>query len=172
MGIADIENVAPARDSDWGEHRPGRAGLAPLEACWAEPLGCESASRRHQCVECVSHFSSPRPRVGTASRHSTSGAPRGALVHERRPGSLRDIRRSACNPRRVPESPEANCSCGLVVIAPHDLDEVGLCVVCAGSGHDWGCACFECAVYIEESDAGAFPTEALERVLTSAEKRA
>ncbi|MBA2522675.1 MAG: hypothetical protein H0V25_05005 [Solirubrobacterales bacterium] len=60
---------------------------------------------------------------------------------------------------------EKGCTCGLLVFEAGDLDEVGSCVVCAGSGHDWGCGCVECAVYWEGAVAGEYPTVALERAL-------
>ena len=60
------------------------------------------------------------------------------------------------------------CHCGMVVFEPADLDEVGLCVVCTGSGHDFDCSCVECWVYRERSDLGDDPGAALEAALRSA----
>ena len=59
------------------------------------------------------------------------------------------------------------CTCGLIVVVVDDLDEVGLCVVCAGSGHEGECACLECAVYREGADAGTEPGEALAAALAA-----
>lgn len=61
-----------------------------------------------------------------------------------------------------------SCPCGLVVLTSADLDELGLCVVCAGSGHEWECACVECGSYRDGSDRGLEPTEALAEALRSA----
>ena len=64
--------------------------------------------------------------------------------------------------------PRVSCRCGLVVLASDELDELGICLVCAGSGHEWECACVECGSYREGCDRGIEPTEALAEALRSA----
>ncbi len=64
--------------------------------------------------------------------------------------------------------PAESCQCGMVVISSDELEELGLCVVCAGSGHEWACACTECWGYFEGSDRGIEPSEALAESLRSA----
>lgn len=59
------------------------------------------------------------------------------------------------------------CHCGIVVFDAAGLDEAGLCVVCAGSGHDFDCACVECWTYRERSDLGDDPGAALEAAIRS-----
>jgi hypothetical protein len=61
-----------------------------------------------------------------------------------------------------------SCHCGIVVFEADALDETGLCVVCAGTGHDFGCACVECWVYLERCDLGDDPGTALEAAIRSA----
>lgn len=59
-----------------------------------------------------------------------------------------------------------SCHCGVVVFEKGDLDELGLCLLCAGSGHEWTCACLDCSAYREELDAGASPADALAKALS------
>ena len=61
------------------------------------------------------------------------------------------------------------CLCGLIVFEPADLDETALCLICAGSGHESGCACDECSLYFAEVGGGADPADALAAALRSAE---
>lgn len=63
------------------------------------------------------------------------------------------------------------CRCGLVVFDPAELDPWGACIVCAGSGHEWGCACLACSVYVVEVDAGADLGDALTVALGGIRKR-
>ena len=72
----------------------------------------------------------------------------------------------------VSEAPLPSCPCGLLVVAADELDGAGLCVVCSGSGHEWGCACGECALYFQGTDGGAAPPEALAEAIRVAGRRA
>jgi hypothetical protein len=59
------------------------------------------------------------------------------------------------------------CQCGMIVFEPGELDEAGLCLFCAGAGHECGCACVECELYLIELDRSGEPGPALEAALTS-----
>ncbi len=56
----------------------------------------------------------------------------------------------------------------MIVFEPAELDGEGLCLFCAGTGHEWGCACMECEVYLVELDSAGEPGAALEAALRSA----